>query len=223
MKQVLVRLASASILAAVCVAISIQANGAETTRGLSSADREVTAAAREVSDEEMRDLTTLAKQEGIPVDEVIKRFAGSGAFTDAADAIDRALPGGYVAAVWGDGSGVVTVRPGEEETALRLLEDYGAVASVKTADALTGSESAVLAERAGASLPQGLGEVVLTHVDAISRTLTIEIVGPSKGEPGDPKDRRFAGAAQVAASAQLEMVLLVKEGSGGPEARGGWN
>lgn len=136
------------------------------------------AVAPEPTDEEMRDLAHLAETLGQDLDSTVAQFGGQGAFYDVLGDIRENTPEQLVTAEWGEGAGLLVVRPGFEETALDLAAEYGAVIEVESAALPTESEqSAFLEAVSDAASESGLAEGYSASYDWRTNTVTFDIAG----------------------------------------------
>lgn len=172
----------------------------------------------QVSDAELEDLRFFAEQEGVPLEEMVTRFAGVSEFTASVNDLRAKHPEALVHAVWGDGSGVVYVRPGYAHVAESTLAARGAPGSVTERDAMTEVERGKLASEVSAALPAGLADGSMVSVDPLGLGVTVSLLERAVART-DPS--ALDGARAVAAG--VSRVLTVETVPAGPEttARGG--
>jgi streptogrisin C len=76
------------------------------------------------------DLAMAAASEGISVEEATARYGGMGPFSEAVARLQDSSPDDYIHAQWGDGAGVVYVRPGAAGAAEGTIREARAVGEV---------------------------------------------------------------------------------------------
>ncbi len=202
-------IASMAVLAAVVVAVSFT---------LASDESNPVRATAGAASDELEDLSTVADQKGISLQEVLNRYGWHGDFSRMVSEIRAAHPGSFTtAAITGDHSASVSLAgavPAEAQEAIKAFEAKIPAVAVETHADMGITEQEVKAAVPGAHYAVFKTVGVLNASTSFDYdTRRIEIIVQLRGTPDDPTVDRLTrigerGAARATRPDLLEFVSV---------------
>lgn len=176
---------------------------------------EATAIDNRFTPEEYADLSTYAKEEGLPLDEVLNRFAGLGEFYERLDEGRAKTGDNLVGAEWGFGAGTLYVH----ESALGAVRDVFASQSISVVESDSPNEAAQdrLATRVAAVLAANGSGVFEVHYDLHANVVEVSVPDVE----ADISPHSWAAASAVAAEYESTIKVVPLSAQSEPDARGG--
>jgi streptogrisin B len=171
--------------------------------------------------EQIQDFQIYAQSSGLTLDQVVARFGGQDAFLNAVSQV-RAVPGDVVVrAEWGNGSGVIYVKPSGQPAAQSAATT--ASMQVMVAD-LPGevAQTALVEQYASSVHAAGQAEFALSY-DVFSDTMYLSVSGDPVPDLAETLGAAAGGAARSINGSSPRLVLSVGDPSMGPspDSRGG--
>lgn len=186
-------IASMAVLAAVVVAVSFT---------LTSDESKPVRATADVASDELEDLSTVAGQMSISLQEALNRYGWHGDFSHMVSEIRAAHPGSFTtAAITGDRSASVSFAgavPAEVQEAINAFEAIIPAVAVETHADMGITEQEVKAALPGAYYAVFNTEGVLDAASSFDHeAMRIDIIAQTGGAPSDPTEDSLRRVAEV--------------------------